>query len=123
MEFVNAAKNNTPDRQTSEDFVKILSPYAQHLCEEIWALWGHDKTLSYETWPVFDASALVEDTIQLVVMVQGKLRARLDVSITASKEEILTLAKNHENIVGRLEGKTIVKEIFVPKKLVNFVVR
>ena len=123
MEFVNAAKKNTPDKQTSEDFIKILAPYAPHLCEEIWALWGHEQTLSYESWPVFDASALVEDTIQLVVMVQGKLRARLDVSTTATKEEILVMAKQHENIVSRLEGKTIVKEIFVPKKLVNFVVR
>ena len=123
MEFVNAAKNNTPDKQTSEDFIKILSPYAPHLCEEIWSLWGHAETLAYESWPIFDASALVEDTIQMVVMIQGKLRARLDVSATASKEEILALAKQHENVVSRLEGKTIVKEIFVPKKLVNFVVR
>ena len=55
MEFVNAAKNNTPDKQTSEDFIKILSPYAPHLCEEIWSLWGHEQTLAYESWPVFDA--------------------------------------------------------------------
>jgi leucyl-tRNA synthetase len=123
MEFVNASKGNTPDKKTAEDFIKILSPYAPHLCEEIWSLWGNEHTLAYESWPVFDPGALVEDEIQIVVQVQGKLRARITVSTDASKDEILLLAKAHENIVGRLKGKTIVKEIFVPKRLINFVVR
>jgi leucyl-tRNA synthetase len=123
MEFVNASKNKTPDRQTAEDFIKILSPYAPHLCEELWSLWGHEETIAYQSWPVFDSTALVEDEIQIVVQVQGKLRARLDVPAAASKDEILALAKQHENVASRLDGKTIVKEIFVPKKLINFVVR
>lgn len=123
MEFVNASKNKTPAAQTSKDFIKILSPYAPHLCEEIWALWGHEETIAYQSWPVFDSSALIEDEIQIVVQVQGKLRARLDVPAGASKEDILARAKQHENVASRLEGKTIVKEIFVPKKLINFVVR
>ena len=72
MEFVNAAKNNTPDKQTSEDLSKSFLPMLR-TGEEIWSL-GQEQT--YESWPVFDASALVEDTIQMVVMIQGKLRAR-----------------------------------------------
>jgi leucyl-tRNA synthetase len=123
MEFVNASKSRTPDKKTAEDFIKILSPYAPHLCEEIWALWGYTRSVAYEAWPVFDPSALVEESIQFVVQVQGKLRARITVPTDAAKEDILALAKEHENIAGRLDGKTIVKEIFIPKKLINFVVR
>jgi len=123
MEFINTVRGKTPDKETSECFIKILSPYAPHIAEEIWSLWGHTHTLAYETWPVFDPKALVEDEIQIVIQVQGKLRARINVPAAASKEEILALAKTHENIVNRLEGKTIVKEIFVPKRLINFVVR
>jgi len=123
MEFINTVKGTTPDKKTSEIFIKILSPYAPHIAEEIWSLWGYNNTLAYEPWPIFDPSALIEDEIQIVIQVQGKLRARINVAATASKEEILEIAKNHENISNRLEGKTIIKEIFVPKKLINFVVR
>ena len=123
MEFVNQCKGKTPDRETAEAFIKILSPYAPHMCEEIWQYLGYEESLAYATWPSFDASALVEQSIQMVLMVQGKLRARIDVPADISKEDALALAKNHPNIVPRLEGKQIVKEIFVPKKLINLVVR
>ena len=123
MEFVNLTKTNTPSKDISEAFLRILSPYAPHLCEEIWSLWGHSETISSQSWPEFDPSALVEDQIQIVVQVQGKLRARIDVSASATAEEILEIAKSHESIAERLDGKTIVKEIVVPKKLINFVVR
>ena len=120
MEFVNICKGKVPDKSTSFAFVQILSPYAPHIAEELWSMWGHNESISQTTWPEFDPKALIEDEIQIVVQVQGKLRARINVSAQASKEEILAAAKVHENIAGRLEGKTIIKEIFVPKKLINF---
>ncbi len=123
MELVNQCKGKTPDRETAEAFIKILSPYAPHMCEELWQRLGHTESIAYATWPVFDESALVEQSIQLVLMVQGKLRARVDVPIDITKEDALQLAKSHPSIVPRLEGKQIVKEIFVPKKLINLVVR
>ena len=123
MEFVNHCKGKTPDKESAEAFIKILSPYAPHMCEEIWQHFGYSKGISYEPWPTFDPSALVEQSIQMVVMIQGKLRARLDVAVDISKEEALKLAKEHPSIVSRLEGKQIVKEIYVPKKLINLVVR
>ena len=123
MEFVNQCKGKTPDKETAEGFIKILSVYAPHMCEEIWQHFGYTQTIAYEPWPVFDPNALVEQSIQIVVQVQGKLRARLDVPATIGKEEVLAMAKAHQSIVPRLEGKQIVKEIYVPKRLINFVVR
>ncbi|MBE7728086.1 MAG: leucine--tRNA ligase, partial [Enterocloster citroniae] len=106
-----------------EKFVLCLSPFAPHLGEELWQFLGHDKSLAYEPWPKFDPSALVEDEIEIPVQVMGKLRGRVKVPVAATPAEMEAAAKQNADVAKFLEGKTIVKVVAVPKRMVNFVVR
>jgi leucyl-tRNA synthetase len=123
MELVNACRGELPARHTCEDFLRILSPWAPHLCEELWSRMGHTGSISAEAWPVWDPSALVEDSVNYAVQVGGKLRATLSLPRDASKDDVLAAAKGDESVARHLDGKEIVKEIFVPGKIVNFVVK
>ena len=106
-----------------EKFVLCLSPFAPHLGEELWQFLGHDKSLAYEPWPKFDPAALVEDEIEIPVQVMGKLRGRVMVPVAATPAEMEAAAKANADVAKFLEGKTIVKVVAVPKRMVNFVVR
>ncbi|MCF7798138.1 MAG: leucine--tRNA ligase [Lentisphaeria bacterium] len=114
---------DTVPRESFEIFTLLLSPFAPHLAEELWQLLGHDQTLAYEDWPKYDEVYLIENTIRLAVQVNGKLRDTFDISSEASKADILAKAKSLEKISRHIKGKAILKEIVVPKKLVNFVVK
>jgi leucyl-tRNA synthetase len=117
------AKAGSMPKEYLEKFVLCLAPFAPHLGEELWAFLGHEGTLAYEKWPEFDASALVEDEIEIPVQVLGKLRGRVRVSANATAAEMEEAAKADADVAKFLEGKTIVKVIAVPKRMVNFVVR
>jgi leucyl-tRNA synthetase len=117
------AKAGPVPKEYLEKFVLCLAPFAPHLGEELWAFLGHDKTLAYEPWPVFDAQALVEDEIEIPVQVLGKLRGRIRVPVAATPAEMEAAAKANADVAKFLEGKTIIKVIAVPKRMVNFVVR
>ena len=106
-----------------EKFVLCLSPYAPHLGEELWQFLGHADTLAYEPWPTFDAAALVEDEIEIPVQVLGKLRGRVRIPVAATPAEMEAAARANADVARFLDGKTVVKVITVPKRLVNFVVR
>jgi leucyl-tRNA synthetase len=121
MEFVNASGGTPPSRQDAILFVKILSPYAPHLAEELWQRLGCTESLSTASWPEHDPAILVTDTIEMVVQVMGKLRGRVAVAADADKATVLEAAKAIPNVARHLKGKTIRKEIFVPGRLVNFV--
>jgi leucyl-tRNA synthetase len=124
MEFVNFFTNQSVrPKSVMEQFVLLLSPFAPHIGEELWGLLGHHATLSYEPWPVCDESYLVEATIEIPVQVLGKLRGKVQVPPDISKEALIAAAKADEKVIPWLEGKTIVKEIVVPGRLVNFVVK
>ena len=123
MEFVNTAGGALPSKEEAEAFVLILSPYAPHLAEELWSRMGHTDTLAEATWPEFDESALVQDTVEIAIQVMGKLRGTIAVSKDADKDAVLAEAKANDNVARHLEGKTIIKEIFVPGRLVNFVAK
>ena len=110
-------------RQFLETFVLCLAPFAPHLGEELWEVLGHDRSLAYEPWPKYDASALVEDEIEIPVQVLGRLRGRVKVPVAATPAEMEAAAKACADVAKFLEGKTIVKVIAVPKRMVNFVVR
>ena len=103
--------------------MQCLAPFAPHLGEELWAFLGHDGTITYVPWPQFDAKALVEDEIEIPVQVLGKLRGRITVPVAATSAEMEAAAKANADVAKFLEGKTIVKVIAVPKRMVNFVVR
>ena len=123
MEFINQAyKESGISRQASESFILLLSPYAPHIGEELWQRFGHANTLAYESPPEFDPARCVEDLVTLSIQVNGKLRGTLDIAKDAAKDEVLDKAKVVDTVVKHLDGKTIRKEIFVPGRIVNFVV-
>lgn len=103
--------------------VTLLNPFAPHITEEIWQQQGFEGQIAHTQWPVFDPEKCVDKTVELVVQVNGKVRAKLEVNADISKEDALRLAKEHSAVAALLEGKTLVKEIFVPGKLVNLAVR
>ena len=124
MEFVNAiGQNEVRPRSVIEPFVLLLSPFAPHIAEEMWEVLGHDKTLAYETWPTHDEKYLVEDEIEIPVQVNGKLKAKIKVPAKADKDTMQSAAENDDTIKSQLDGKTIVKVIVVPGRMVNFVVK
>jgi leucyl-tRNA synthetase len=116
-------KIDTLPRVVWEASIKMLGPYVPHLAEELWQRSGHQPSLANESWPAYDESLTVDEETELVIQVNGKVRARTVISKGMAKEALLELARSNEKILGWLEGKTVVKEIVVPDKLVNFVVK
>jgi len=125
MVLVNAMyKQSTPlYKGYVEGLVKMLSPFAPYLSEELWHQLGHESTVTLEPWPKFDPAKLISDEVTIIFQVNGKVRGTAVVAKDLEKGEILALAKADENVQKFLEGKTIVKEIIVPNKIVNFVVK
>ncbi len=123
MIFVNEAyKADSLPIKYMEGFVKLLSPVAPHIAEELWSLLGHDGTITYEQWPTYDASKLVENTVQMVIQVNGKVRSHIKVARDLAKDKVEEAAKKDENVEKYIEGKTIRKVIVIPNKIVNIVV-
>ena len=104
-------------------YIKLLCPIAPHLCEEIWESLGGDGFLSMAEWPVYDEAKTMDATVEVGVQVNGKLRSVVALPANCDKEEAFDIAVKDEKIVPLLEGKTIVKEIYVPNKIVNLVVK
>ena len=125
MIFVNAVyKEDSWNLEYAKNFVKLLNPIVPHITEEIWSeVFNNKETIAYEPWPTYDETKIVDDTYELVVQVNGKVRGKIQVPTSYSDEEMKATAKEIENVKNQIEGKTIVKEIVVPKKLVNIVVK
>jgi leucyl-tRNA synthetase len=123
MEFVNTANKTGIDRESQILMTKLIAPLAPHLAEEIWEELGEKFSIFEHSWPTFDPKLLQETTLVLPVQVNGKIRGQIEVALEASKEEILADAKNDAAVARHLEGKTLVKEIYVPGKLVSLVVK
>jgi len=104
-------------------FITLLCPFAPHLCEELYESVGGTAILSLVEWPTYDETKTIDNTIEIAVQVLGKLRGTITVGANDSKDDILAKAKADEKIASFIDGKTIVKEIYVPGKLVNFVVK
>ncbi len=124
MEFVNEflALEVRP-RAVIDPFVLLLSPFAPHLAEELWELLGHSTTLAYEPWPKHDEQYLVENEIEIPVQINGKLRGKVKIPAKADQATMEAAAKADAAVAAQMEGKTIVKTIVVPGKMVNFVVK
>jgi leucyl-tRNA synthetase len=124
MEFTNFfLKQDTRPKTAMEQFVLILSPMAPHICEELWSLLGHDDTLAYEAWPQYDEALIKEDTVEIPVQVNGKLRSKIRVSVDIDRSALEASARADEKTQQSLEGQTVVKVIVVPGRMVNFVVK
>jgi leucyl-tRNA synthetase len=124
MIFMNAAyKAEKCPKEYAEGIVKLLSPITPHVCEEIWSIFGHNDTIAYESWPVYDEKELVVDTIEIAVQVNGKIKAKIMIPAEAEQAEVLGIAKADEGVASAIDGKSIVKEIYVKGRLVNIVVK
>ena len=122
MAFINTV-GNTINKAEYKTLLVLLNPFAPHITEEIWEEMGFEGRLNQTKWPEFDEAKCVESTVEIVVQINGKLRARINIPADITAEDAIALAKEQEGISSQLEGKTIVKELYVPKKLVNIVVR
>jgi leucyl-tRNA synthetase len=105
-----------------ETFVLVLSPFAPHLAEELWRALGHKQTLAYEPWPVYDEALTKEETVELPVQVNGKVRSKVTVPADADNETLQRAALDDERIRALINGKQVRKVIVVPGKLVNIVI-
>jgi leucyl-tRNA synthetase len=124
MVLVNAMADARPlPREAAETFVRLLAPLAPHAAEEMWSLLGRPPFVSLEPWPVADPAALVDETRTMAVQVNGKVRGDVTVAADADDASVVAAARAVENVRRHLEGKTIVKEIVVGGRLVNFVAR
>ncbi|MGG3736501.1 leucine--tRNA ligase [Aeribacillus pallidus] len=122
MVFINEAyKADTLPKAYVEGFVKLLSPICPHIAEELWEKLGHNDTITYEPWPTYDESKLVDNEVEIVLQVNGKVRSKMMVSRDATREQLEELALQDEKIKELIEGKTVRKVIAVPGKLVNIV--
>ncbi|AEC01331.1 leucyl-tRNA synthetase [Parasphaerochaeta coccoides DSM 17374] len=110
-------------REVWESLLLLLSPYVPHIAEELWERAGHTPSIAYASWPTYAEELTQDDEVELVIQVNGKLRARVVVAKGLSRDEALATARANEVVKGWIEGKPIVKEIFVQDKLVNIVVK
>jgi leucyl-tRNA synthetase len=124
MEFTNELTgHDVRPRAVLEAFVLLISPLAPHLAEELWELLGHSQSLAYEPWPSYDPALLVENEIEVPVQVNGRLRGKITVPADAAQPAIEAAAKADATIATNLSGKTVVKVVYVPGRLLNFVVK
>ena len=126
MEFTNmlldvAKKEGGIDKETLDTLVILLAPFTPHIAEELWRELGHTDTVFNEKWPEYDESKLKVDTVEIALQINGKFRENMMINVADAKEDVLSRAK--ELLASRLEGKAIVKEIYVPGKIVNIVVK
>ena len=124
MECINHFSGHTDVQlHIKRDFIKIIAPIIPHIAEELWEINGGESSVFLESFPVYDKSLAEEDTITIAVQVNGKLRGNIEVVKTNNNEELLAFAKKHENVSMHLQDKDMIKEIVVPQRLVNFVVK
>ena len=122
MEFTNFfLKESVRPKVAMEKLVLLLAPFAPHMAEELWEALGHTTTLAYEPWPTFDEAALKEDTIEIPIQINGKLRGKISVSADADKAALEAAARSDAKIAELLAGKTNMKAVVVPRRMVSFV--
>lgn len=122
MIFVNSvSKEDVLPKEYAEGFLKLLNPIAPHITEELWNMLGHDNTISYEPWPTYDEAKTIDDEKEIPVQVNGKLKTTVMISL--DEDEASVKEKVHSALEGKLDGKSIVKEIYVKNKIYNVVVK
>ena len=110
-------------REELKSLIVLLNPFAPHLTEEMWEILGFEGMLNETAWPEFDSEKCVDATVEIAIQICGKVRAKMNVSTQATAQEVISAVKEYETVRGQLAGKTVVKEIYVPGKLVNIVAK
>ena len=124
MIFINTVqKEDIFPRQYAESFLQLLNPVAPHITEELWNRLGHVDIIAYSKWPTYDEAKTVNDTINLPIQVNGKLRATIDIALDTPQEKIKELVHANTIIQNYVNGKEVVKEIYVPNKIYNIVIK
>lgn len=123
MEFTNAATKTRIDEDSKKIAVKLIAPLAPHLAEELWETLGQGESVFNSKWPEYDEEMLSEDTMEIVVQINGKVRSKFTADTNVTQEDVIKKAKEDGKVQKYLEGMTIVKEIYVPGKIVNIVVK
>ena len=124
MIFINAAfKEDIIPVKMVEGFIKVLNPIAPHVTEEIWNKLGHEDTISYEKWPEYDESKIVDDKVNLAVQINGKLRDLIEINMDEEQEKVKEIVHKSEKVASYIEGHEIVKEIYVKNKIYNIVIK
>lgn len=124
MIFVNAVyKEGKCPKEYADNFIKMLSCICPHAGEEIWEKLGHGNTLAYEPWPSYDETMCKDDTVEIGVQINGKVRGTVEIAVDEDKDSALDKAKKVEAVAKAMEGKSVVKEIYVPGKIINIVVK
>ena len=122
MTLVNElGKEDHVARDDYEIVLKLVYPFAPHICEELWQRLGHDDDMVYAPWPDYEESKMQESTVEIVVMINGKLRDKLTIPVDMAKDDVIAKAKAQDKIHALIDGQAIKKEIYVPQKLVNIV--
>ena len=123
MIFINTVyKTKIFPKEYAEGFLKLLNPIAPHITEELWnTVLHHEGSIAYETWPTYDENKTLEDKIELPIQINGKLKATIKIDLDSEQDDIKHLV--HETVQHLLDGKTIVKEIYVKNKIYNIVVK
>ncbi len=124
MIFINTVyKENELPLEYAKGFVKLISPICPHLGEELWSMLGNTNTIAYENWPTYDEDKTKEEKRKIAVQINGKVRATIEVEENDTNEKIKAKALEEENVKKYIENKTIVKEIIIPNKIVNLVIK
>jgi leucyl-tRNA synthetase len=109
--------------EIKKTFLQLLAPFAPHICEELWQRLGHDRSIALYPFPDYDASLLEKNMAIVVIQINGKRRGEICVPADGNREEIFEKARNEPNVASHLQGTELMKEIYVPNKIINFVVR
>jgi leucyl-tRNA synthetase len=117
-----AQKAKQIGRDQLERFLLILAPFAPHICEELWQRLGHDRSLVRESWPAYDPALTIDETVEMAVQVNGKLRGRITIASDATDEQVVAAAQADEMIAAAIAGKNVRRAIVVRGRLVNLVV-
>ena len=119
-EFSKAKKIN---KKEYEVFLQLLNPFAPHMTEELWERLGHNEMLAYEPWPKYDEEKTIDDLIDLPIQVNGKLRANIQINKDEDREKVKELVHQNDKVQSYLEGKEVIKEIYVPNRIYILVIK
>ena len=124
MSLLNSIQNTGGiTRGEFKTYLILLNPFAPHMTEELWQQAGFDGMLNEAEWPTYDEAKCADSTVQIAVQVNGKIKARIDIPADISADDAIAQAKQNDAVVSAIGGGTVIKELYVPKKLVNIVVK